>query len=245
MNYIYYTALGLAPSLIWLMFYLHKDRHPEPKKLVLKIFLWGALMGPAAIVLQLATRWASQPTSEWSYFMATLGQNDFRYFLNIILFAPIIEEYLKYAVVKRHVLKDPSFDEPLDAMLYLIISALGFAAVENLLNIFLAPNLTIQAALSQATARFLSATFLHTLSSGLMGYFLALSLLNIKKRKMYLLTGFLLAIGFHGLYNFLAWLLNSSIVYAFALAFLLMILAGIITWQFYYLKKQLSICKLK
>ena len=143
MNYLLYTILGLAPSLIWLLFYLRKDRHPEPKKMVLKVFFWGALMGPLAIALQILTRWICQPTFEWSSFMATLDRSDYRYFLNRVLFAPLIEEYLKYAVVRWRVLKNPAFDEPLDTMIYLIISALGFAAVENLLNIYLAPNLTL------------------------------------------------------------------------------------------------------
>ncbi len=245
MDYLYYTILGLAPSLIWLTFYLRKDQHPEPKRMVLKVFFWGALMGPAAIILQLVTRWGCQPTFEWSRFMATLGQNDYRYFLNIVLFAPIIEEYLKYAVVKWHVLKNPIFDEPLDAMLYLIISALGFAAVENLLNIFLAPNLTLQLAFSQSIARFLSATLLHTLSSGLLGYFLALSLYNFKKRRVYLFSGFLLAVGAHGLYNYLAWLLDFNKFFALLLAFFLIVLAALITWQFYNLKKRLSVCKIR
>ncbi len=245
MTYVYYTILGLAPSLIWLLFYLRKDQHPEPKSMVLKIFFWGALAGPAAIILQILTRWSCSPTFEWSYFMATLGQGDWRYFLNIVLFAPVIEEYLKYAVVKWRVLKDPAFDEPLDAMLYLIISALGFAAVENLLNIFLAPNLTLKLAASQAIARFLSATFLHTLSSGLLGYFLALSLLNFKKRRLYLLLGFLLAIAFHSLYNYLAWLIDFNKFFALALALLLAAMGAVITWQFYYLKKKLSICKIQ
>ena len=244
MNYLFYSVLGLAPSLIWLMFYLRKDQHPEPKNMVLRIFFWGALMGPAAIFFQLITRWGCQPTLEWYSFWASIGQNDFRYFLNIFLFAPLIEEFLKYIVVRWQVLKNPSFDEPLDAMLYLIISALGFAAVENLLNIFLAPNLTPSLAVSQSIARFLSATLLHTLSSGLLGFFLALSLLNLKKRRLFFWGGFLLAIGFHSLYNYLAWLISSNKLFILILALFLVGLGALVSWQFYYLKKQLSICKI-
>ena len=40
---IIYVILGLLPSLTWLSYYLTKDLHPEPKKMILKIFLWGAL----------------------------------------------------------------------------------------------------------------------------------------------------------------------------------------------------------
>jgi RsiW-degrading membrane proteinase PrsW (M82 family) len=245
MDYIYYTILGLAPSLVWLLFYLRKDNHPEPKRLVLKIFFWGAAMGPVAILFQIAGRWFCQPTFEWSYFFASFGQSDFRYFLNVVLFAPIVEEYLKYAVVRKQILKNPAFDEPLDAMLYLIISALGFAAVENLLNIFLAPDLTLKLALTQSIIRFLSATFLHTLASGLFGFFIALSLLNLKKRRLFWWGGFLLASGFHSLYNYFAWLIDLNNIFALAIAFLLILMGALVSWQFYNLKKQLSVCKIR
>lgn len=245
MTYIFFAILGLLPSLIWLTFYLRKDRHPEPKNKVVQVFLWGSLMGPLAILLQLLVRWACQPTFIWSDFLALLGQRDRQFFLNIILFAPLIEEYLKYVVVKWRVLKDSSFDEPLDAMLYLIISALGFAAVENLLSLFFHADLTLKAAMAQSMARFLSATFLHTLASGILGFFLALALLNFKKRRRILAEGFLLAVLFHSLYNYLAWLTDFNKTFTLAMALLLLFMAGLVSWQFRFLKKQLSICKIR
>src|SRR3989344_7092884 len=47
------VAIGLAPSLVWLSFYLKKDCHPEPKYLVTKAFLMGIIISPLAILLQL------------------------------------------------------------------------------------------------------------------------------------------------------------------------------------------------
>jgi RsiW-degrading membrane proteinase PrsW (M82 family) len=35
--------------------------------------------------------------------------------------------------VRLKALRDPEFDEPIDAMLYMIIVALGFATIENIL----------------------------------------------------------------------------------------------------------------
>lgn len=243
--YFIYAILGILPSVIWLFFYLRQDSRPEPNRLVLKVFLWGGLMGPVAILIQWLAMRACQPISAWSDFFAIPGGQSPQFFLNVILFAPLIEEYLKYFVVKWLILKNPAFDEPLDAMLYLIISALGFAAVENLLNIFMMEGLTIQTALSQAAARFLSATLLHTLSSGMLGYWLARSLLNFKKQKIILLGGFLSAAAFHGFYNYLAWLINSDKIFIFALALFLVLGTGIVSRQFYRLKKQLAVCKIK
>lgn len=238
-SYFLCFFLGIAPSVIWLTFYLHKDAHPEPKKQVFKIFLLGALMGPLAVALQYGVM-KSFSALQFSVLNATS-----LFFLNIIIFAPLSEEFLKYAVVRWGILKNPAFDEPLDAMLYLIISALGFAALENLLNIFYSQNLSLGLAFSQSVARFLSATFLHTLSSGILGYFLARSLLNLKKRRIILAAGFLLAVGFHSFYNYLAWLLGYDKIFTLAMALFLAVMAGLVSWQFRILNKQLSICKIK
>ena len=204
-------------------------------------------MGPAALILQISSRWLLAPTGDFNYFFATLGQNDFRFVFNILLFAPLTEEFFKYLVVRQVILRHPDFDEPLDAMIYLIVSALGFAAAENLLVIFTSSILSFQVALNIALARFLSATFLHTLASGILGYFLALALLNFKKRKLIFGLGFALAVVAHSFYNFLAWHFFSQGEFKnFALfaALFLIFLAALVSWQFRLLKKQISICQM-
>lgn len=245
MNYLLYVILGVLPSATWLLFYLRKDSHPEPKKTILLVFLGGALMGPIALLVQFLAMMLLSPSSQWPALFAAISQNQYLFLFNVVLFAPFSEELLKYLVVKWQVLQNPDFDEPLDAMIYLVVSALGFAAAENLLNIFLLPNLTPQLAASQAFVRFLSATFLHALSSGILGYFIAYALFNLKKRMAIFLTGFLSATFLHGLYNYLAWLYDSNKFFAIILALLLILMGGIINWQFRHLKKQLSICKIR
>ena len=39
-----YTSFAILPGFIWLLYFLNKDVHPEPKKLILKIFLLGMLV---------------------------------------------------------------------------------------------------------------------------------------------------------------------------------------------------------
>lgn len=245
MDYFFYAILGLAPSVIWLLFYLHKDAHPEPKRKIILVFLGGAMMGPIALLLQFLAMSMLSPSVQWPTLLASLNQNSSLFFLNIVAFAPLSEELLKYLVVKWQVLKNPSFDEPLDAMIYLVVSALGFAATENLLNIFLIPDLTLQLAFSQALARFLSATLLHALASGTLGYFIACSFLNLRHKNFIFLTGFALAVILHGFYNYLAWLFIPDKIFALAIAALLVAMAGLVSWQFRCLKKQLSICKIR
>jgi RsiW-degrading membrane proteinase PrsW (M82 family) len=197
MTYPFLIILALLPSFIWLLFYLRKDTHPESNWMVLKIFFYGLLSAiPVALI-------------EMGIFdlFDVFGRLPFPAFLisilNIFVGVALVEELIKYLVVKEKVLNNPEFDEPLDAMLYMIIAALGFAALENILILLpIAPNFLVKEALMISGLRFVGATFLHTLASGLVGYFLALSFFETEKRLKLLATGLGIAILLHGLYNF-------------------------------------------
>ena len=184
MTYLLYL-LGFLPSIIWLLFYLRKDVHPESNQAILKIFFYGMLVAFAAIFLEIGFKKISS-----------------NLLLYIFIGGALIEESLKYLVVKFKVLRSSELDEPVDIMLYMIIAGLGFAALENILILIIYhPFLELPKTLEIITLRFLTATFLHALCSGVVGYFLAISFFNIKNQKKLLLTGLGIAIILHGLYN--------------------------------------------
>ena len=54
MNYPIYIFFGLAPSVIWLLFYLRKDVHPESNKMILKIFLYGMIIAVIAAFVEIS-----------------------------------------------------------------------------------------------------------------------------------------------------------------------------------------------
>ena len=119
-----------------------------------------------------------------------------------ILFWATIEEILKYLVVKIN-LKNSELDEPIDIMLYMIIAGLGFAAFENILILIGAhPLFTLPDIFILTFFRFITATFLHALCSGVIGYFWALSFYQTKQKKKLFFTGLILASLLHGFYNF-------------------------------------------
>jgi len=185
MIYILYV-FGLLPSFIWLLFYRRRDVHPESNKQVLEVFLYGMIAAFCAIFIETMFKEVLAPKS----------------ILYIFIGGALVEEYLKYFVVRFEILKNPELDEPFDVMLYMIISALGFAALENILILSkYHPILELSNTLNITTWRFLTATFLHTLCSGILGYFLALSFFNLKNRKKIFLVGLFLASVLHGLYN--------------------------------------------
>ncbi|OGY68363.1 MAG: hypothetical protein A3H63_00955 [Candidatus Harrisonbacteria bacterium RIFCSPLOWO2_02_FULL_45_10c] len=185
MNY-FPVIIGLIPSFAWLIFYLKEDPHPEPKKLIFQTFLAGAFSTTIVLAAQtLFNNWA-QPRGIGAYTLISF------------LALSAIEEFFKFGAARIVIDKHPrDFDEPVDAMIYIIVAALGFAAVENVAAAFKSSNIAFET----TTLRFIGATLLHTLSSGLLGYYWARSIIHDKKSLLF--TGFALATVLHTAFNFL------------------------------------------
>ncbi|MFH1460799.1 MAG: PrsW family intramembrane metalloprotease, partial [Patescibacteria group bacterium] len=247
----FYILLGLLPSFIWLSFYLKKDKKPEPNSMILKVFALGMFMAPLAIILELFLIWLLNPNINPFNILSQIPQASLiKITLAATLIPALVEEYLKYAVVKFRVLKYSAFDEPTDTMIYCIIAGLGFAAVENLMVLIKISGPGFSQALSTITFRFLGATLVHALGSGIVGYWLAKGLLYLKHKRKMILIGLGLAIFFHSCYNY--FILNAfekpvgnqQMFFIFLAALLLISAALLISYYFRKLKKQQSICKI-
>ncbi|MBM3250852.1 MAG: PrsW family intramembrane metalloprotease [Candidatus Nealsonbacteria bacterium] len=241
-NYIIYIFFGIAPSIIWLLFYLRKDAHPEPNKMVLKIFFWGILATLPTLIMELGL---SETLSRLNIPLT------FILILKLFIGVALVEEIIKYLVVRDKVLKDPEFDEPVDAMIYMIIAALGFAALENILVLIPGKDVILFSQIFKQTItisflRFVGATFLHALSSGLVGYFLALSFFETKKRGQLIISGLIIATILHGLFNFFIMGLEKD--FWLSLVSIIILLAGLglfVSFGFKKVKKLKSVCKIK
>lgn len=177
---------GLIPALFWLWFWLREDKErPEPYLLIALAFIAGMMVVPLALPLQ---RMAIE-----------LYDGD-----NLIFVWVIIEETLKYAAALLVVLWHRAVDEPIDLIIYMIIIALGFAALENALFIFdpIMAGDTVRT-LTTGKLRFLGATLLHVLASGTVGAFLALAFYRSNLLKLVFGTlGLFIAIVLHAMFNF-------------------------------------------
>jgi len=256
MSYILYIPFGLLPSIIWLIFYLRKDSHPESKLMVLKIFFYGMLTAIIAALIEVAFDAGIDFLSE-TFSLNLFIPQYLSFFLYYLIAVALIEEVAKFLVVQKKVLSDPEFDEPVDTMIYMIISALGFAALENLLyllpSIFPGASLALGQTAILSGFRFLGATFLHALASGLLGFFLALAIFYPKRRKMLLFLGIAAATLLHGLFNISIigiakgvdeqnnFLAISSTMFLFII---LSFLAFFVSFGFKKLKKIASVCKI-
>lgn len=199
--------------MIWLWFWLKQDKlHPEPKKYILLSFIFGIIV--AALVL---------PVEEIiTKFLPGAG-------IITILALSFAEEIFKYGGAYFSALKKTYMDEPVDAIIYIITVALGFAALENTLFIIhsLKTNGSdIAQTILVGNMRFIGSTLLHTVSSGVIGVFLALSFYKGKIFKtIYLLIGLILATALHTFFNFfIIKVQGAGIFMVFAIIWLAVIL---------------------
>jgi RsiW-degrading membrane proteinase PrsW (M82 family) len=186
---------GLLPSLLWLTFWLLEDKlHPEPKRYIFFCFIAGmALVAPITIGGQLfgivlpLERYTLQHLSGF----------------NLLLSWAIIEELTKFGAAYFIALRARVFDEPLDAVIYMVTVALGFSAAENAL--FLMNPLThgnILQTVVTGDLRFIGATLLHTLASATIGLCLAYAFNRSFRTKVgAAIGGVILAIALHALFN--------------------------------------------
>ncbi|MCX7706913.1 MAG: PrsW family glutamic-type intramembrane protease, partial [Anaerolineae bacterium] len=116
--------LALVPAAIWLaIFYVQDVREPEPKRLVLSVFLLGALLAQAV------GRLVTEDLFRVSQWMATAGP--LLHILAAILIIGFTEMFLVYAAVRFSVYNLPEFDERVDGVIYGTAAALGYATVLN------------------------------------------------------------------------------------------------------------------
>lgn len=184
---ISYTLIGgLLPALFWLWFWLREDRaHPEPPKRILFAFIAGAAAVLLALPLQKIT---------FDYLASP--------FVILLLWA-LIEEVVKFGAAYWAGLRTRAFDEPVDALVYLISAALGFAAIENIFFI-LSPALDGAGVLAVITGnvRFIGASLLHVISSASIGVGLAFAWRKRRLVKIFDFSlGLAVAVGLHTLFN--------------------------------------------
>lgn len=175
--------LGIAPTLVWLFVYLRKDLHPEPRFMLALTFLGGIAIAPVALFAESGALAALE---------RLLPQGLVRDVVILFLITAFIEEFLKFSVLRFLVIHSRAFDEAVDAMIYLITAALGFAAIENVLILGDLLPVNLSQALVTGTLRFWGANFLHALSSATLGYFFVRGFWG---------RGLLWATLFHGFFN--------------------------------------------
>src|SRR3989344_3909721 len=223
MNLALSLALAFLPGFIWLIFYLSEDSHAEPKTLVFLTFICGAASAFVALLIQHSLNQAGLTGSPSA--LGDTEQLTFKFILSLTVFS-LVEELCKFGAAYLVIRKSKEFSQPIDAMVYLVIASLGFATVENF-GVTMPGRLESQGLhilIETLALRFIGATLLHTLSSGLLGYYWAMSIRHFKTI-MPLMFGIVAATLLHAEFNYLI-IRHENAFYSLAFV----ILAGFLTF---------------
>ena len=119
---------ALLPAIILLIRVYKLDKiEKEPRPLLVKLVIVGALTGVAASIVEAAaTRLLHRyySGSELAYLL-----------LENFIAVALVEELCKRWPVRRFAWNHPAFDYRFDAVVYCVFAALGFAALENILYV--------------------------------------------------------------------------------------------------------------
>ncbi len=202
---IFTLIIGLLPSFVWLIFFYKEDLHPEPKKLLVLTFLSGLIAAFLSLLIEYGlTKLVNTPAIK-------------NYTILSLLIMAAIEEIVKFFCVFSSINNSPYFDEPTDAMVYLITAALGFATFENLaINFSIisssSGSFILSEIISATIFRFIGATLLHSLCSAIIGFWWAKGILRYQPKK-FIFYGLVIASLLHAFFNYLILSYESIIIY--------------------------------
>lgn len=185
-QFLYGLLSGMLPPLLWLWFWLKENHlHPEPRNNIAACFFFGMV----AVILAIPLQWMVKEL----------------FFDNLHRYAlwAFIEEILKFGAVCFVIFKNNKITEPIDAMIYMLTAALGFAALENTFFMLGAiKNTDVVSSIITGNLRFVGATLLHVVSSSLLGFMIAVSFFHGRLLKTVgVVVGLVLAGTLHTSFN--------------------------------------------
>ena len=118
--------LGILPAVLLILFIWRKDKiEKEPPGLLVKLFLFGALTTVSAFILEII--------GELVFGLFFPQESTIYCFLFYFIAVAGAEEAGKHLVLRLCTWKHPAFDYTFDAVVYAVVTSLGFATLENLL----------------------------------------------------------------------------------------------------------------
>jgi protease PrsW len=163
-------VVSLLPALLWLWLFYRTDKYDkEPGQLIIGMFVLGALVAYGlSVPLEELVRQRLAPDKAF-----TLGS-----ILPALLIIGLLQETLKFVVVRLSVYNSPHFNEPADGMVYMISAGIGAAFAYNIVYFNALGTINTGIVITRIIEFYLtSAAF-----AGIAGYFMGVA----KFRKQYL-----------------------------------------------------------
>jgi len=177
---------AIVPVFLIIFYVYLKDKYDrEPKRLLLLHFILGAFVS----ILITTVLYTSI-----GFFVEFDRNSIIQQFIYAFFVVALFEEFSKYVIVRFIAQPNKKFDEPFDGIIYAVMVSMGFAATENILYVF-------NGGLGVALIRAFTALPAHATFGILMGFYMGKAKFS-SHRIRFNLTGLLLAILFHGAYDF-------------------------------------------
>jgi RsiW-degrading membrane proteinase PrsW (M82 family) len=181
------TVFAVVPAAIWLVFFYRFDRRePEPKQMVINVFVLGALI--MAAIYQPVLHGIFN-IDEWLYRSAVSR------FFGGVLVVGFIEQFVIYLAVRYGVFDHPEFDERVDGVIYAVAAGLGVATVVNFIYVWERGGVDLDIGSIRVVVNALAYASL----AGVLGYFIAQTRFE-KTPVYYLPAGLTLTAALHGIF---------------------------------------------
>nr|MBN1229502.1 PrsW family intramembrane metalloprotease [Anaerolineae bacterium] len=209
--------ITLVPAVIWMVFFYQQDRsEPEPKRLIIRIFVFGALAA-AAVAVPLGELFADVTLNQFAGWLPRL--------LLTILSVSLIQEVLKVAMVRYVVLGTNEFDRHPDGIVYGMASGIGFATVLSLYFVLNSGGVRPLAGAIQAANNVL----IHGVLGAISGYYIGRVKID-GKRLGWMVRGLAIVVVLNGIYQVVRSELASRLTfnpwYSLLAAVLLAVISG-------------------
>jgi protease PrsW len=192
---MFLLALAIAPGIAICLFIYSKDKYDkEPLRYLVVSFLLGMLSTFPALTIQLLAGDARQKSSP-------------HFILSYAFFAYIIvalsEEGSKFFMLRVYAYPKKIFNDPFDGIVYAVMTGMGFATVENIEYVF-------KYGIQTGFIRFFLSVPAHAAFAVLMGYYVGLAKFNPSKSSWLMCKGLLIAVFFHGSFDFCIFLQQNK-----------------------------------
>lgn len=175
-------SAGIAPGLALLSYFYLKDEYDsEPISVVLKTFVYGALLVFPIMFVQHVLDVENLIKYEW---------------IEAFLSSSLLEEFFKWFILFYAVYQHVAFDEPFDGIVYGASVSLGFATAENIF--YLVAN-----GVEHAIARALLPVSSHAMFGVIMGFYIGKAKFTDGFKYKWILLSLILPFVLHGLYDYI------------------------------------------
>lgn len=210
-------ALAVAPGIAIACYIYWKDKYDrEPLQNLVTSFMLGVACIVPAIILEETL----QPRLVYYFPRYSISY----YVAQAFLVVALSEEGSKFLALRFYSYRQKAFNEPFDGITYAVMVGMGFATFENLMYV-------LKSGFGTGLVRMFLSVPAHASFAVIMGYHVGLAKFDPNRSIQHMLKGLLLAIFFHGSFDFFLFLQDNPDVTHYV-SHSLLVVGALVSWWF-------------